>query len=465
MMAADRVVVSFPRNKGEVPFMRRIAAVTAVLLAATPLAAQTAAPALKVKFIHAGALLAKPGEAPRGASTVIVRDGKVAEVRDGHVPPEAGAELIDLKDRFVMPGLVDMHVHFWGIGGDPLRNRLTALNRDDGDNMMLAIDNARVTLEAGFTTVRDLGGNARGMRALREGIERRTVAGPTIVNAGNPISVSGGHGDPTNGMAETFADAVHAHTINTCDGADDCRRAVRQQVALGAQVIKYMSTGGVLSNVSGGLGRAMTEEEMKAIIDTAHGLGRKVATHSHAVAGTKAAIAAGVDTVDHGTFLDDEAIRAMKANGTWLVPTMMAPAAALKQARAGMLPPATIPKAEEAAAAAMASHAKAFAAGVKVAFGTDSGVSRHGENAQEFALMVKAGMTPAQALRAATVNAAEALGRSAAIGTIEPGKDADIIAVAGSPLDDVTRMEKVDFVMRHGVVHKAGGQRRAFPAD
>ncbi|WP_343518887.1 amidohydrolase family protein [Sphingomonas sp.] len=442
--------------------MRRIAAVTALLLAATPLAAQTAAP--KVKFIHAGALLAKPGEAPRGASTIVVRDGKVAEVRDGFVTPEGGAELIDLRDRFVLPGLVDMHVHLWGIGGDPLRDRLTALNRDDADDMMYAVANARVTLDAGFTTVRDLGGSARGMRALREGVERGTISGPTIVNAGNPISVSGGHADGTNGVAEVFADALHQHQINTCDGPDDCRRAVRQQVALGAQVIKYMSTGGVLSNVSGGLGRAMTDEEMKAIIDTAHGLGRRVATHSHAVAGTKAAIAAGVDTVDHGTFLDDEAIRAMKANGTWLVPTMMAPAAALEFARADLLPPATIPKAEEAAAAAFASHSKALAAGVKVAFGTDTGVSKHGDNAKEFALMVKAGMTPAQALKAATVNAAEALGR-ASIGTIEPGKDADIIAVAGSPLEDVTRMEKVDFVMRHGVVHKAGGKRQGFPAD
>lgn len=298
--------------------MRRIVAATAALLAATPLAAQTATPAPKVKFIHAGALLAKPGEAPRGASTIVVRDGKVAEVREGHVAPEAGAELIDLKDRFVMPGLVDMHVHLWGIGGDPLRDRLTALNRDDADDMMYAVGNARVTLEAGFTTVRDLGGNARGMRALREGVERGMVVGPTIVNAGNSISVSGGHADPTNGLAAEFADAVHQHKINTCDGPDDCRRAVRQQVALGAQVIKYMSTGGVLSNVSGGLGRAMTDEEMKAIVDTAHGLGRKVATHSHGVAGTKAAVAAGVDTIDHGSFLDDEAIRAMKANGTWL---------------------------------------------------------------------------------------------------------------------------------------------------
>lgn len=445
--------------------MRRIAAVTAALLAATPLAAQTATPAPEVKFIHAGALLAKPGEAPRGPSTIVVRDGKIAEVREGHVAPGAGAEVIDLRDRFVMPGLIDMHVHLWGIGGDPLRERLTAINRDDADDMMYAVANARVTLEAGFTTVRDLGGNARGMRALREGVERGVIAGPTIVNAGNAISVSGGHADPTNGLAAEFADAIHRHKVNTCDGPDDCRRAVRQQVALGAQVIKYMSTGGVLSNVSGGLGRAMTDAEMRAIVETAHGLGRKVATHSHAAAGTKAAIAAGADTIDHGSFLDDEAIRMMKANGTWLVPTMMAPAAALEFARAGMLPPATIPKAEEAAAAAFLSHSKAYAAGVRVAFGTDSGVSRHGDNAKEFALMVEAGMSSAEALKAATVNAAEALGRSASIGTIEPGKDADIIALAGNPIEDVARMEKVDFVMRRGVVHKAGGKRQGFPTE
>jgi imidazolonepropionase-like amidohydrolase len=444
--------------------MRRFAAIAAVLLAATPLGAQSPQTP-KVTYIHAGALLARPGEPARGASTIIIRDGKIAEVRDGHVAPAAGAELVDLKNRFVLPGLIDMHVHLWGIGGDPLNDRLTALNRDDADDMMWAVGNARVTLDAGFTTVRDLGGNARGMRALREGVERGVIAGPTIINVGTAISVTGGHADGSNGVAEVFADALHQHQINTCDGPDDCRRAVRQQIALGAQAIKYMSTGGVLSNVSGGLGRAMTDEEMKAIIDTAHGLGRKVATHSHGVAGTKAAVAAGVDTVDHGSFLDDEAIRAMKAKGTWLVPTMMAPVAAVGFARKGLLPPAVLPKAEEAAAAAFASHSKAFAAGVKVAFGTDTGVSKHGDNAQEFALMVKAGMTPAQAIRAATLNAAEALGRSATIGSIEPGKDADIIAVAGSPLEDVTRLERVDFVMRHGVVHKAGGRRQGFPTE
>ncbi|WP_236554714.1 amidohydrolase family protein [Novosphingobium sp. 9U] len=440
-------------HKGEIIMRHAVAAAIALALA-TPALAQAPEPE-KVVVIHAGTLLAEPGKPPRGNSTVIIRGDKIAEIRDGFVDPPAGAQLVDLRNAFVMPGLIDMHVHLWGIGGDPLKDRLTALNRDDADDMMYAVSNARTTLEAGFTTVRDLGGNARGMRALREGVERGDIEGPSIVNAGAAISVTGGHADPANGLGEIYAEAVHQHTVSTCDGADDCRRAVREQVALGAQVIKYMSTGGVLSNVSGGLGRAMTDEEMKAIIDTAHGLGRKVATHSHAAAGTKAAIVAGVDTVEHGSFLDDEAIKLFKSHGTWLVPTMMAPLAAVAQARAGMLPPAVIPKAEEAAAAAFASHQKAIAAGVKVAFGTDTGVSKHGDNAQEFALLVKAGMTPAEALKTATVNAAEALGQSATIGTLAAGKEADIIALSGSPLHDVTRMEKVDLVMRHGVVHKA----------
>ncbi|MFT3977632.1 MAG: amidohydrolase family protein [Sphingomonas bacterium] len=420
---------------------------------AVPALAQTATPA-KITYIHAGALLDQPGQAPRGNSTIIVRDGKVAEVRDGFVQPEAGAEVVELRDKFVLPGLVDMHVHLWGFGGDPMRSRLMAMTMDDADYMIQAQLNARKTLNAGFTTVRDLGGNPRGIRALRDAIERGDVEGPSIVNAGNMISITGGHGDGTNGLAEEWSDAVHQHQINTCDGPDDCRRAVRAQIGMGAQVIKFAATGGVLSNVAGGLGRAMTPEEMRALIDTAHSFGRRVAAHSHAAEGTKAALEAGVDTIDHGSFLDDEAIRLFKAKGAYLVPTMIAPVTALAQARAGQLPANTIPKAEAAAAAAMASHKKAIAAGVKIAFGTDTGVSKHGDNAKEFALMVQAGMTPASAIRAATVSAADALGRDD-IGAIVPGRRADIIAVSGSPLDDVTRLEHVAFVMHHGVVARA----------
>ena len=434
------------------------------LIVAVSASAQTV-PAPRTSYIHAGKLLDRPGQPPRDSATIIVRDGKVVDVRDGFAAPEAGATLIDLRDRFVLPGLIDMHVHLWGIAGDPLKARLGELTRDRFDDMIEAQKNAGADLQAGFTTVRDLGGDPRGIRALRDAIAAGEVEGPTIVNAGTMISVTGGHGDGGNGLAEQFADAVHATEINLCDGPDACRRAVRAQIGLGAQVIKFAATGGVLSNVAGGLGRQMTPEEMKAIIDTAHGFGRRVAAHSHAAEGTAAAIEAGVDTIDHGTFLDDATIRLFKARGTWLVPTMLAPVAALAQGRAGALPPATIPKAEAAAAVARVSHAKAFAAGVKVAFGTDTGVSKHGENAREFALMVGAGMTPAAAIRAATIDAADALGRKDQLGSIEPGKTADIIAVAGDPLADVTRLEQVDFVMHGGMTVKLGGKRQAFPAN
>lgn len=448
------------------------AASTAMLAALIGIAAPSAAqdkPQLQPKpariHILAGHLMDRPGQPVRGASTIVVEGGRIVEIRDGFASAEAGVEVVDLKDRYVLPGLIDMHVHLTGIGGDPLRARLLALNRDRADDLIEGQKNARADLEAGFTTVRDLGSDPRGIRALRDAVEAGDVAGPTIVNAGEMISVTGGHGDGVNGVAEEFADAVRSHQINLCDGPEACRRATRAQIGLGAQVIKFAATGGVLSNVAGGLGRAMTPEEMKAIIDTAHGLGRKVAAHSHAADGTKAALAAGVDTIDHGTFIDDEAIALFKSKGAYLVPTMLAPVAALAQGRAGALPPATIPKAESAAAAALQSHKRAIAAGVKIAFGTDTGVSKHGDNAQEFALMVRAGMTSTAAIRAATLGAADALGRADQIGSLEPGKFADIIAVTDDPTADVTRLEHVDFVMRHGVVHKSGGRRQAFPPN
>lgn len=434
------------------------------IIAAAPAVAQQPAPtAGKVTVIHAGELLDKPGQKPRGNSTIVVEDGKITDVRDGFAPAPEGARVIDLKNQFVLPGLIDMHVHLYS-EGDPLKARLEGQRRDYEDGVLIAARNARTTLEAGFTTVRDLGGVARGIATLRDFINAGELPGPTIVPAGRMISVASGHGD-VNGLNRQSTRAGDEEADNVCNGADECREAVRQQIRQGAEVIKFAATGGVGSDVAGGLARQMFEDEMKAVIETAKSFGRRTAAHAHGKDGIDTALAAGVDSIEHGSFIDDQTIALFKQRGAYLVPTMMAPIAALEQARRGDRPPASLAKAEEAAAAMLESHKRAYKAGVKVAFGTDSGVSKHGLNAQEFKLMVDAGMTPTAAIHAATVAAADLLGRSASIGTIEKGKDADIIAVTGNPIDDVTRLENVVFVMRRGVVHKLGGERQVFPTQ
>jgi imidazolonepropionase-like amidohydrolase len=429
----------------------------ALLLASTPLAAQS----VNTTYIHAGQLLDQPGKAPRGASTIIVRDGKVAEVRDGFAPPEDGARLVDLKSQFVLPGLIDMHVH---ISSDDnlLRSRLEGPSRDVEDVFVIAQNNARLTLEAGFTTVRDLGGEGRATATLRDAINNGVIVGPTVIPAGTMVSVTGGHGG-VNGLNRAYTRAVAAERTNVCDGPDGCASAVRAQISIGAEVIKFAATGGVRSNVAGGLGKQMTDAEMKAIVDTGHSFGRKVTAHAHGKEGIHAALRAGVDSIEHGSFIDDETVKLFKAEGAALVPTAVAPIAALAQARRGDAPAPQLAKAEEAAAAHANSMARAIRGGVRILFGTDSGVAPHGDNAKEFALMVKAGMTPAQAIKSATIDNAAELDRP--IGAILPGRDADIIAVAADPLADVTALEKVDFVMRRGVVHKLGGKRQAFPPE
>ncbi len=442
--------------------MTRTIAALIALAVATPAAAQNApTPAQRVTYIHAGQLLDRPGQAPRGNATIIVRGGKIAEVRDGFAAPEAGAQLVDLKDRFVLPGLVDMHVHITS-DDNLLRARLEASSRDVEDSMMIGVTNARKTLEAGFTTIRDLGGDGRTTTSLRDAINAGVVPGPTIIPAGSMVSVTGGHGG-VNGFNRSFTKALVEDRATVCDGGDDCARAVRSQISLGAEVVKFAATGGVRSNVAGGLGRQMSDAEMKSVVDTAHSFGRKVTAHSHGKSGTDAALRAGVDSIEHGSFIDDETVRLFKQSNAALVPTAVAPIAALAQARGGEAPAPMVAKAEEAAANHAASFARAVRGGVRVLFGTDSGVATHGQNGKEFALMVKAGMTPAAAIRAATTDAAAEIDRP--IGTIAAGRDADIIAVAGSPLEDVTRLERVDFVMRQGTVHKLDGKRQPFPAE
>jgi imidazolonepropionase-like amidohydrolase len=254
-------------------------------------------------YIHAGALLDRPDRAPRGASTIIVRDGRIEAVRDGLVAVESGATLIDLSTQFVLPGLIDLHVHLL-MDHDRMRARLEENHRDIEDHLLIAVDNARRTLEAGFTTVRDLGSDIRGITALRDAIANGALAGPTIVAAGSMISITGGHGDPGNNTNRDFAVTARTRAAHLCDGPDDCRRAVREQISQGADVIKFAATGGVMSNVGGGLDRQMFADEMQAIVDTAHLFGRKVTAHAHGRNGIKAALEAGVDSIDHGTYGD-----------------------------------------------------------------------------------------------------------------------------------------------------------------
>ena len=415
-----------------------------------------------VTVIHAGTLIAEPGKAPMRGASVIVRGGRIAEVRPGfaEVP---NARVVDLRTSTVLPGLIDSHVHLEGLD-DRLQARLQAPFRDLEDEAYTALLNGRRTLLAGFTTVRDLGADPRTIMSLRDAIAAGQFSGPTIVPAGQMISVSGGHGD-VNGLNRDLSDVYEPRAVNTCNGPDDCRRAVREQISLGAEVIKFAATGGVLSNVPGGLNQQMMSDEMKAVVDTAHSFGRKVAAHAHGVDGINAALRAGVSSIEHGTFTNDETFRLYRQTGAYYVPTLLAPAAALADGERGALTPAQMQKAREAAGNAEKSFARAVREGVKIAFGTDSGVSRHGDNAQEFALMVKNGMSPAMAIRAATIDAATLLGREARIGTIEAGKDADIIAVEGDPLTNVRLLENVGFVMKAGRIHKLGGERQLTDAD
>ncbi|MCY7270790.1 MAG: amidohydrolase family protein [Sphingomonas bacterium] len=439
--------------------MKQFAVAIALATAAPALAQPAAEP---VTVIHAGTLIVEAGTAPRRNASVIVRGRSIAEVRDGFVDVP-GARVVDLRNSTVLPGLIDSHVHLSGLD-DRLQARLQASGRDNEDEAFTAILNARKTLLAGFTTVRDLGGDPRLVLSLRDSINAGQFSGPTILSAARMVSVSGGHGDGRNGANRGLASLVD-QPGNTCNGADDCRRATREQVSMGADVIKFAATGGVLSNVPGGLNQQMMDDEMRAVVTTARTFGRKVAAHAHGVEGVNAALRAGVDSIEHGTFTNEESFRLYKQTGAYYVPTLLAPAAALADGQRGALTQAQYDKARSAAGNAEKSFAEAVRRGVKIAFGTDTGVSPHGRNAEEFALMVKNGMSPTLAIRSATVDAAELLGITVKAGTITVGKDADIIAVEGDPTQNVRLLEQVGFVMKSGRVHKLGGQRQLTTAD
>ncbi len=412
---------------------------------------QTASPAPADTLIHAGRLLADPATGRvLTQQSILVRNGRILSVTPGYSPAN-GATIIDLRDAFVLPGLIDSHVHLSSEQGPD--TRINTFLKTTADAAISAAGYARITLEAGFTTVADLGGPGEAVIALRDGVARGVVPGPRIIASAGAVSVHGGHGD-ANGMPRELALLLRSPGV--CSGADDCARAVRERVRDGADIIKITATGGVLSQTAAGLGQQFTDEELKAIVQAAHAMGRKVTAHAHGADGINSFLRAGGDSIEHGTYADAESARLFKQNGAYLVPTLLAGDFVAREAAKPdtFLSPAQRQKAAEAGPRMLDMLRRMHAAGVKVAFGTDTGVSAHGDNAQEFALMVQAGMTPLQTIQAATLNAADHFGLTAEIGSIAPGKAADIIAVDGDPMANVRELESVDFVMARGKIYK-----------
>lgn len=401
--------------------------------------------------IHAGTLLAVPGSHPVTRQTVVIEGNHIARVAAGYLDPEdvsPDARVIDLRDQFVLPGLMDMHVHLLIEIGPDARTR--ALTDSTAFSAMRGVHNAHLTLQAGFTTVRDLGGEPEAIYAVRDAIARGLIRGPRVFAAGSPIAATGGHGD-VDGMRSELLDLWTPDTI--CDGADDCRRAVRHAVKHGADWIKITATGGVLSDTSTGLGQQMTDDELIEIMRTAHNLGLKVAAHAHDTDGINAALRAGVDTIDHGSFLDRESVRLFRQSGAHFVPTLMPGHFVPRQMQGNpFFTPAIVAKANRAAESAKRSFRLALDGGVNVAFGTDTGVTPHGDNAMEFELMVAEGMSEMDAIRSATVTTAAMLGIGESLGTIEAGKLADLIGVPGDPLQDITVLQRVRTVIADGKI-------------
>ncbi len=434
--------------------MKHLLALLALLaLAAGTAFAQTPNDSLVV--VHAGRLLDRPGQTPRGASTVVIRNGRIEAIRDGFAAADGfpGATVVDLRERYVLPGLIDCHVHLETdrAGQEGLVESMTS---SDAHLAYQALANARKTLDAGFTTVRNLGDERGVTLALRDAVASGSVAGPRILDAGTGVSATSGHGDRTLSLAPHIAE--HVSETNLCDGPESCRRAVRAQVRRGVDVIKIMTTGGVNSRIGAGLGKQMFDDEAQALIETAHLYGKKVAVHAHGADGINLALKHGADSIEHGTLIDEESVKLFLKSGAYYVPTLSTVNGYLERLAKdpNAYPSAVREKIEWRIQITGKALALAYPRGVKIAFGTDAGVSKHGRNADEFELMVKHGMPPAAAIKAATLNAADLLGIAAEVGSIEPGKRADLIAVSGDPLNDVTVLKRVSFVMKDGVVHK-----------
>ena len=383
--------------------------------------------------------------------SIVVDGNKIAGVEKGFITATASDKVIDLKSRTVMPGLIDCHVH---METETSPNaQLKRFTTNPADIAFESVRIAKTTLLSGFTTVRDVGGSGVNI-SLRNAINKGTTLGPRIFTAGKTIASTGGHADPTNGYRKDLMGDPGPND-GIANGPDECRKAVRQRYKDGSDLIKITASGGVLSLEKDGSGPQFSEEEMKAIVETAKDYGMPVAAHAHGAEAIKRAIRAGVTSIEHGTLLDDEAIALFKKYGTWYVPTIIAGKSTSDSAKKPNYYPAIITeKALAIGPKLQASFARAYKAGVKIAFGTDAGVYAHGKNWMEFVYMNEAGMPALETIRAATVSAAELLGMTDKVGSIEKGKLADIVAVDGDPVKDLQSMSRVKFVMKDGVVYK-----------
>jgi imidazolonepropionase-like amidohydrolase len=421
-----------------------------LLLLATVFLQQTSLSA--ATLIYAARLIDGSSPQPLSNVTLKIENGRITEIVQGFVPPAPADKLIDLRAYTVLPGLMDMHTHLMSQHSKDSYTEKFFL--DEADYALRSTVYARKTLMAGFTTVRELGDNGVNSVALRKAISEGWIVGPRIFTAGKSLATTGGHADPSNGLRGNYRQDP-GPVEGVINGPDDARKAVRQRYKDGADLIKLTATGGVLSLAASGQNPQFTDEELKAVVETARDCNMTVAVHAHGAEGMKRAVLAGVDSIEHGTYMTDEIIELMKQRGTWWVPTNMAGEwVALKAAEPGYFPEIVRPKAAAIGPAIRDTFKRAHKAGVRIAFGTDSGVSVHGDNAHEFELMVEGGMPPMEAIQSATINAAQLLRVEDRLGTLTAGKIADVVAVEGDPLEAISAMRKVVFVMKDGVVFR-----------
>ncbi len=431
-----------------------IAVMTATAFAQQPAQSPVNKPAPKITYIRAGRLFDGTSDTIRQNVVVVVQDDRIQNVGpEGAASIPSGATVIDLSHATVLPGLIDCHTHL-GSRADRY-DEIYRFKDTPFQRAFAAVVHARKTLEAGFTTVRDVGSLPFLAVDLRNSINEGLVPGPRIVASGPGISITGGHGDLNNYSPQTRVSMFpEERNFQIADGVDQVRHVVRAQVKYGVDVIKILATGGVLSKGDSPGAPQFTFEELKTAAEEAHMAGRKIAAHAHGTQGIKNAILAGIDSIEHASLIDDEGIRLAKEHGTYLVMDIYNDDYILTKAIEFGLPQENVEKEKMVGRLQRENFQKAVQAGAKMAFGTDAGVYPHGDNARQFFYMVKFGMTPAQAIRTATTNAADLIGRSKDVGSVEAGKYADIIAVSADPLQDVRALENVGFVMKGGVVYK-----------